>query len=1171
MAVMTLVGCSMHLSKAQSGCTAALLLVAVVLSRGAAADPTVPSLRPDVPLSEQLQRQFRVKDGLPSNWIYDVVQTRDGYLWIATHNGLARYDGLRFRVFNRSNTRQLPANDTRALYEDSDGGLWIGTIGGLARYRPGRPGRFEAVESFTGNSVHAIYEDRAGVLWIGTREETWFRANGREFEIADNVPHNVKAICGDQHGALWFGSESGLYMRQDTEIERIAHERLPKPSEGNDGISPAGVNVLLADDRGGVWIGANRGLLYINDGRFELHGSEIGQQQIYDLLETRDGGLYAATRYGLYRSVDGGEFVRLTSEEFTCCIEEDREGGLWVGHFESRGLHHYRNGEARSVLTEHRVNCVHEDPEGNMWFGSCSGLHCLRDGQITHYGIADGLPSVRVQTIAQGSENSFWIGTRKGLARWSGTELSTVDTPSQLAQMNIASAFEDSTGVLWFALESGGGYALRDGELSQLQVLDHGRVSWFYEDSRGSLWIGHEYGLFRRRDDQIRQVTDPAFERLNTSHFTCQYTAKDGTLWMGTSGGIVRYRSRKFDVFTSEDGLAADYVDRMAEDHHGNLWLGGRDGFFHVRMSELDDVAAGRRPNFASYRIEQLDGVPVSTHHPKACLTTDGTMWIVGRRGAIYVPPEPVLPNLVPPTVQIEQVRIDGKTVRADGGFGYLSGRHRLAIDFAAPTFARSQYAQVKYRLDGHDEDWVDAGDERVAYYTGLRPGDYRFRVTAGNGDGVWLEGDHTIGFTVNPRWFETVWFRTTFLLGMIGLVAVSVRQYTRKVRKRNIFLRREINERKQAELKLRRSETQFRDLSESTQAIPWEADAATFQFTFVGQQAVNVLGYPVEDWLEEDFWVEHFHPEDRLEAIEYCRRAAARGENHQAEYRMIAASGAIVWIHDVVHVIMKDGVAEKLSGFMVDVTARRNAEEKARDYLRQLARINRAASMGEMATSIAHEVNQPLFAIVSNAQTAKRLLDREQPDIAEVREALDDIASDGNRAASIIDHVRSRVRKEQHPTEQLDLNQVALETIRFIGPEIRQRGLSLRTDLADNLPSFKGNSIELQQVILNLIINGAHAMRDVASGSHELLLWTSAQNGFVELAVQDHGVGFDEELADRFFEPFFTTKPDGTGMGLAINRTIIEGHGGRIWATSNTDRGATFYFRLPALTEEVG
>ena len=206
-------GAQTHNSEAHPRFAAAvvLLFVAISLSSSVADEHSRgPSLRPDVPFREHLQRQFFLRDGLPSNWIYDVVQTRDGYVWIATHNGLARYDGLRFRVFNRSNTPTLPANDTRVLYESRDGSLWIGTVGGLARYQTGRPETFEAVERFAGNSVHAICQDREGTLWFGTREETWFRANGQEFEVADNAPSDVKAICEDLNSTLWFGSESGL-------------------------------------------------------------------------------------------------------------------------------------------------------------------------------------------------------------------------------------------------------------------------------------------------------------------------------------------------------------------------------------------------------------------------------------------------------------------------------------------------------------------------------------------------------------------------------------------------------------------------------------------------------------------------------------------------------------------------------------------------------------------------------------------------------------------------------------------------------------------------------------------------------------------------------------------------------------------------------------------------
>ena len=1017
---------------------AVLLSHAIAVGDVCAADHPPISLRSDVPFTDHVHQHFRDREGLPSNWIYDLVQTRDGYVWIATHNGVARFDGLRFKIFSRSNTPQLPANDTRVLYESHDGSLWIGTVGGLARYQPGRPGTFESFEHFAGNSVHAIFEDSADNLWIGTREETWIKEPAGDFRVAENAPADVKAICQDEEGTLWFGSDTGLYWRQEATLERVDHPRLPMPTAGDGGVSPSSVNTLLAD-RGGVWVGFSRGLMRIEQGQFQRIGTTVGQTRLNDLVKTRDGCVYAATSSGLFRSIDGGHFKKLPSDTRARCILEDREGGLWVGHTTDRGLHYYRNSKVRTLLTDQRVNCVYEDPHGDMWFGCFTGLYRLHAGEITTYGRADGLPHVNVQTIVPADDEGLWIGTRAGLAKWSGTEFSTINTPPALSELDIHSILVDAGGVLWIAVASRGAYTLKpgtlkDGTLDKIPDLQHGVVKWFYEDSPGNLWIGHEYGLFRCEDGRIEQVGDPAFARLNNSHFTCYHAASDGTLWLGTSGGIVRYRDGRFDAVTSEDGLAADYVDRIHEDAHGNLWFAGRDGFFYVSVKELHEVASGRLERVVSHRVEPVEGVPVSSCHPKGCVAKDGTMWVVGKRGVIRVSPEP-WPNPVPPAVQIERVRVDGKILAADEHGEFLSGRHRLAIDFAVPTFFNRHNVRVRYRLGGYDADWVEAGDERIAYYTDLTPGDYRFQVIAANGD-TWNEEGATVRLTVQPRWWERTEARVVMAVGIVGLGLFYVRYRTRRFRQDNVVLRREIADRKRAE-----------------------------------------------------------------------------------------------------------------------VEARHRQEE--------LARVSRAASMGEMATSIAHEVKQPLFAMMTDAETAVRVLNQDSPDVEQAQDALQGITLGGKRASEIIDRIRSLVRKEAQPTKPLDLNKVARDVIAFLQPELLRRGVTVSTDLAD-LPQVEGNEIELQQVVLNLIMNGAQAMSATAGEVPELHVATTLDNGSIELAVRDRGVGLDESKVERLFEPFYTTKADGIGMGLAINRTIVRAHGGRIWATPNAERGATFRFQLP-------
>jgi ligand-binding sensor domain-containing protein/signal transduction histidine kinase len=1017
-----------------------VVLAVIAVSHGFAMDQSVAeSLHPELPLSAQLHRAFFLDDGLPSPWINDVVQTRDDYIWIASDNGLVRYDGIHFKLFNHKVTRQLAFDEIRVLHEDSDGCLWIGTTEGLTRYIPGRPGTFEAVPSITDKTVRAIYQDSANTLWIGTEEETFVRGQGLKFEILKNAPSNVRAICEDQNGTVWLGTHAGLYRLQGTTFDQINHERLPKRTSLASGIPETRVNAILADVNGDLWIGTNRALLHMRNGQFTSRGRELDAQQIYDIVRTRNGGLYVAARFGLYRCIGDGPFEKVSDEESAFSVMEDRQGSLWVGYGDNRGLHRYRNRHAQAFWTESRVRCIYDDPGGDLWFGSSDGLHHLRDGAVTDYGLDDGLPDQRVQTIAPASDGkTLWIGTARGFVKWSENSIVSAATPAALSEMNIGTAMEDSNGVLWFSLASAGGFRLKDGVLSELAGLNHQRIHWFWEGPDGVVWIGHESGLFQYHDGEIHRINDTAFERLMSPRILCHCIATDGTLWIGTSNGIVRHQSGVFAAFPPESGLRADNIERMVADDNGNLWFGGRDGLFHTSVAEMEAVAKGRLSQVTAYRVEGFDRFPPLSSFSQGCLVKHDVLWIAGEHGLARMPLKSFRTKPPLPIVHIEQATIDGVAAGFEERFEYKAGEWRLSIQFAVPAFQHPEQIQVRYRLDRYDDDWVNAGSDRDAQYTDLRPGDYTFRVSARNGNDTWIEADSPMCFTVLPRWWELMWLRVVAVLAVV-VTGVGLTQYRIQiVRSTNAKLRREITE-------------------------------------------------------------------------------------------------------------------------------RQKAEEESRRRFEQLARVSRAATMGELTTSIAHEVKQPLFAIVSNAQTARRLLDREVPDVAEVRDALDDIASDGNRASSIIDHVRSLVKKEHHPADRLDLNAIARDVIRLVDPELRARNLSITTRLAHDLPAVHGDSIELQQVVINLLINGAQAMSDVDPDSRTLTIRTSSGDGSVELAVEDHGIGVPEEQMDQLFEPFFTTKAEGTGMGLAINRTIIEAHGGRIWATMNKDGGSTFRFSLPS------
>jgi PAS domain S-box-containing protein len=473
-----------------------------------------------------------------------------------------------------------------------------------------------------------------------------------------------------------------------------------------------------------------------------------------------------------------------------------------------------------------------------------------------------------------------------------------------------------------------------------------------------------------------------------------------------------------------------------------------------------------------------------------------------------------------------------------------------------------------------------------------------------------------------------------------------------------------------------------YRVLLESSPLVPWEADARTWCFTYVGPQAEGLLGFPVEAWYDGDFWVQQIHPDDREKALATCKRLCRERSSYQFEYRMVRADGSIVWICDVVSVEMRDGEPDVVRGFLIDVSDRKEsedrlqlmadalpaaiayvdkdqryqfvnqayedwfgipttevvgktleeflgqemyrslgpqvervlsgerikyrshlrgpdgvrrhfdasfvphqerggevlgyfslvldstsqveAEEEARHTRDQIAHVSRVATMGELATSMAHELNQPLSAIVSNAQAAMRFLAAENPDPDEARDALADIADDARRAGDVIRRMRGLLSGDKPQRTALDLNGLVEGVAALLHSDAVSRQITVTLELGEDLPEVMCDSIQVQQVVLNLMVNGFEAMSHEGMEHRELTVGTAARTDAVEISITDTGIGLDPEIVEEIFEPFVTTKEGGMGMGLSICRSIVEAHDGRMWADTGAEEGATFHLELP-------
>jgi PAS domain S-box-containing protein len=375
-----------------------------------------------------------------------------------------------------------------------------------------------------------------------------------------------------------------------------------------------------------------------------------------------------------------------------------------------------------------------------------------------------------------------------------------------------------------------------------------------------------------------------------------------------------------------------------------------------------------------------------------------------------------------------------------------------------------------------------------------------------------------------------------------------------------------EIEDRKRAEETLRRSESYLAEAQRLTRTGSWVWRVAGSGAVHLSEEWYRIYGFDPEEgmpgWEER---LQRIHPEDRGKWQGAIDRAISEKSDYEMEFRILLPDGTIKHIRTVGHPVLNaSGDLVQFVGSSMDITASKRAEEAQAD----LAHISRVTTMGELTASLAHEVNQPIAAAVTDASTCLRWLNRDHPDVEEAREAAARIVKDATRAAQIISRTRMLFKKGTPQWDLVDINEIIREMVSLMRSEVTQHSISVRTELAENIHPITGDRVQLQQVFMNLMINAIDAMKDM-DGTRDLTISSlRAENEQLMVSISDTGVGIPPQQADQIFNAFFTTKPDGTGMGLRISRSIVESHGGRLWAAANSPHGASFHLTLPTKVE---
>jgi PAS domain S-box-containing protein len=1118
------------------------------------------ALDPSLDISQYAHTAWKIPDGFTRGAIYSIAQTPDGYLWLGTEFGLVRFDGVRAVPWQPPAGEQLPSEFIARLRVTRDGRLWIGTLKGLASWKDKKLTQYP---KFAGQQINALLEDQKGTLWVGGFSRS---ARGELCAIQSGSVH-----CDDKGDAL-----------------------------GN------GVMSLFEDRKGNLWVGVNKGLWRWKPGSREFYSMPDDPAGIQCLADGDDGALLIGARSGVKRLFDGKiepyPLPRSIQPVIASGILHDRGGGLWIGTV-NRGLVHVHQGRAdvfsvSDGLSGDVASALFEDREGNIWVATYDGLDRFRDFAAATFSMKQGLSDPIIGSILADRDGSVWIATYGGLDRWNHGQ--TTHYGKQERKLNgiaTRSLFQDSRGRIWVSNNREFGY-LQDKRFVPIRGIPDSFVHGITEDTMGNLWIADEEALFHLSPrGEVKQIpwvrlehkdyasaiaADPlqggvwiGFTNGGITHFLdgqirASYTSanglgagrvshfqfdRDGTVWIATEGGLSRLKNGRVATLTSDNGLPCNSVHWVIEDNDYSSWLYTRCGLIRIARSGLDawgaeaDKVRDSRSTIQATVFDVSDGVraldQTGPYSPQVSKSSAGQLWFLRWDGVSVIDPRHIPFNKVPPPVHIEQITADGKSYDAasplDGRFRLPPLVHDLTIQYTALSLVASEKVHFRFKLEGQDPAWREVVNQREVQYSNLRPGNYRFRVMACNNSGVWNEEGASLDFAIAPAYYQTNWFRALCVVAFLALLWAAFQVRVRQ---------------------LRNEEAKFREAVETMPALAFIA-MPDGQRTFVNGRWVEYTGLTEQKALGWG-WQSVVHPDDLRRVVKAWQDSLSSGNTLEYESRLRHGMDRNYrWFQTrAVPVRDKRGRIVKWYGVINDIEDRKRAEQLQAD----LAHVNRVTTMGELTASLSHEIKQPITAAVTNADTCVRLLGLDQPDVPEAREAALGMVKDARRAAQIIDRVRSMYRKTPTQSELVDVNEAIGDMVLILHNEANRHSVTMHTEFAEGLPKVMADRVQLQQVLMNLMLNSVEAMKE--TGGVLAIKSQPGQDGRVLISVSDTGVGLPADHADRIFDAFFSTKPQGSGMGLAISRSILDSYGGRIWAEPNEGRGATFYFTLPTAAE---
>jgi signal transduction histidine kinase/ligand-binding sensor domain-containing protein len=747
--------------------------------------PPAGAIDPAKPLGQCSLLTWRARDGLPGPWVRAIAQTPDGYLWVATYGGIARYDGARFVTIG--SPRLFPAaSDIADLTVAPDGRLWLSPSNG-----PPLCLRGEELESCLPAGIHlppgarltAVLPEGGGGAWIATRDELFHLTEGRLARLGGMIgrrgvgppllPFGRVVALREHAGQLLLATDRGLFVASGGGFAAVP------------GFPEGAISGLAAGSGDALWIAATGGLVEAHGTRTltpSIHAERWAAGPVSGLIEDHHGNVWIASASGLARFRDGQwqtftEADGLPDADVTA-VFEDREGGLWVGtrggglaQFTERTLD---TQEGPAELRREMITSVAEDAGGAVWLGTRTGVVRWQHQRAQRLTTADGLPSDNVNSVLPGLAGEMWLATSRGLVRWQDGHLER----RPLYDGTVYALHLDRSGALWI-----GGQDLvlrwRNGQLDRfgMDARLKGQVRAFGRDDAGEMWLGAIGGLGHLQGDRF--IAIPSIDGAPIVTTRAILADRGGTLWLSTSAGLIARTHQRFRLLAGADPALVGQIYQLFAEDDGHLWVGTTRGLARLDPGALWQPSSPMPPfSILSFDTSdrRRDATATGTRQPGVWKMRDGRLWFATDRGVLTIDPRHLPIDTLVPAVVIERAILDGRAARPQAINELPPGPGNLEFHFSTITLIDAHRVHHRYRLEGFDRQWVDAGTRRVAQYTNIPPGHYRFRVQGSNADGLWNEAGAALAFTLAPHFYATGWFYALVAATVLGLTFAAYR-----------------------------------------------------------------------------------------------------------------------------------------------------------------------------------------------------------------------------------------------------------------------------------------------------------------------------------------------------------------------------------------------------------